>query len=190
MRALVASATKVVRAALFLATSFSAVAAHAQGFGAQTEAMLPSDLSTPWPLTPQCLTKASQLERIPAEILLGILKTEGGHIGSETPNRDGSRDLGPMQINDRTWVGRMANANFDGDRSRAYAALRDDGCYNIMVGAWVLKQYLDEANGDYRDAVGFYNSHNTAHKEAYERRFAANFGVILEMMGELQVASR
>ena len=127
------------------------------------------------PVTPACVLRAAKLQGIPPHIILGLLKTEGGHIGSETLNKNGSVDLGPMQVNDRVWVPILAYWHFHGDRLMAYEMLRDNGCYSVHIGAWIFRQYLDEAHGNYAEAVGFYNSHNEAAKRAYQLRFAQNF---------------
>ena len=128
-----------------------------------------------YPLTAACVLQAAQLQSVPPHILLGLLKTEGGRVGGERTNRNGSKDLGPMQINDRTWIPQLARMHFGGDREATFAALRDHGCYNMHIGAWIFRQYLDEAKGNYAEAVGFYNSHNEAPKRAYQARFAQNF---------------
>lgn len=140
----------------------------------------------PSPVTPGCILRAARMQGIPPHIILGLLKTEGGHLGSESVNRDGSIDLGPMQINDRTWVPTLARAHFGGDKRLAYIMLRDHGCYSVFIGAWIFSQYLLEAHGNYADAVGFYNSHSARQKEAYERRFAMNFKQLFGWMVSTQ----
>jgi soluble lytic murein transglycosylase-like protein len=136
-----------------------------------------------FPVTAQCVIAAARLQNIPPQIILGFLKTEGGRLGMESLNRNGSYDLGPMQINSSTWVPKLAEMHFSGDRRAAWIALRDYGCYNINIGAWIFRQYLDEAHGNYADAVGFYNSHNEGPKRAYEERFAANFSRLFGLGG-------
>lgn len=127
------------------------------------------------PVTAECIIDAAKLQNFPPHIILGLLKTEGGHLGSETPNTNGSVDLGPMQINNRVWVPILARIYFNGNYRAAYLALRDHGCYSVYIGAWIFRQYLDEAKGNYAEAVGFYNSHNERAKHAYQMRFAQNF---------------
>lgn len=127
------------------------------------------------PLTAACLLQAASVQSVPPAILLGLLNTEGGKIGMQSPNKNGSFDLGPMQINDRVWVPVLAKMHFGGDKAAARVALRDHGCYNMHVGAWIYRQYLDEANGNYAEAVGFYNSHTPDKKRAYQMRFAKKF---------------
>ena len=127
------------------------------------------------PVTAECLVQAAYYQKIPLPIILGLLKTEGGHVGGVSVNTNGSKDLGPIQINDRAWVPTLAKMHFGGDQEAAYEALRDNGCYNVHVGAWIFHQYVDEANGNLAEAVGLYNSHTPVHKQAYQRRFIQNF---------------
>lgn len=124
------------------------------------------------PVTPSCITEAAESRHVPIDIILALLKTEGGRLGMVSTNRDGSHDLGPMQINDRTWVPRIAAIRFSGNQQLAYESLRDDGCFNILVGASIFQDYLAEARGNFAEAVGFYNSHNEPHKHEYQMRFA------------------
>lgn len=127
------------------------------------------------PVTPECILQAAQLQQIPVQIILGLLKTEGGRLGTESRNRNGSIDLGPMQVNNRVWVPVLARMHFGGNQDAAYRMLRDNGCYSIHVGAWIYRTNLDDVNGDYAEAVGRYNSRNEAPKRAYQRRFAEAF---------------
>jgi soluble lytic murein transglycosylase-like protein len=146
-------------------------------FGLIAALVLPvaAPLAGTYPVTAECVVQAARLQGIPPEIILGLLKTEGGHLGSESPNRNGSYDLGPMQVNNRVWVPKLARLHFGGDERAAYAALRDHGCYSIHIGAWIFRQYLQEAGGNYGEAIGLYNSHTEGPKRAYQARFAANF---------------
>ncbi len=131
------------------------------------------------PVTAACVLSAARLQRVPAALILGILKTEGGQLGAETRNTDGSFDLGPMQINDRTWLGQIARLHFHGDMAQARQYVRDDGCYNIHIGTWIFKQNLVESHGDYRMAVGYYNSHDAARAERYVRAFIRNLKALI-----------
>ena len=138
---------------------------------------------TRYPVTAECVIQAGRLQSIPPPLILGLLKTEGGRLGSESVNRNGSVDLGPMQVNDRVWVPKLAEMHFRGDRGAAYAALRDHGCYSVHIGTWILRQYVDEAGGNYAEAIGLYNSHNEGPKRAYQARFARNFRQLFAGLG-------
>ena len=133
------------------------------------------------PVTIACMVAAASLQSLPPEVMFGLYKTEGGHVGEWTTNTNGSHDLGPLQINDETWLTKIANLQFGGDKNKALAALLDDGCYNVNVGAWIFRQYLNEAGGDYATAIGFYNSHSPGAASTYRERFIQS----LEALGLL-----
>ena len=110
----------------------------------------------------------------------GLYSTEGGWVGSSQINRDGSHDLGPMQINDATWVKPIAKLMFGGDEVKARDALQWNGCFNAEVSAWGFHKYWAEDHGNLAAAVGHYNSHNPdamkRYQLTYEKRFLALYG--------------
>lgn len=136
-------------------------------------------------LTLECLMQAAALQQVPPAILVGILRVEGGQVGLESPNRNGSFDLGPMQVNDRVWVPVVARAHFGGDQLRARQALRDHGCYNMHVGAWIYRRALDRSGGNHAEAVGRYHSTTPGPKQRYQDRVARALG---ELMTQVQAA--
>ncbi len=123
----------------------------------------------PTPLTAECVVRASSHFGVPIPVLLGILRVEGGRPGMESPNRNGSFDLGPMQINDRVWVPVLARLT-GGDHGVARAILRDNGCANMIFAAWIVRQHLN-ATGDLATAVGWYHSRTPVHMARYQEKF-------------------
>lgn len=122
------------------------------------------------PLTMACLLSAANLQEVPPHVLVAILATEGGKVGETSrPNTNGSLDIGPMQINNKVWVPEVANLHFNGDRNAAYRRLKDDGCYNMHVGAWILRQAIDQSGGDLYEGIGRYHSATPKHKTKYQR---------------------
>lgn len=114
-----------------------------------------------------CMLLAAQTYNVPPEILLGILKAEGGRIGQEVKNTNGTYDLGPMQIN-TIWIPELARA-WKVDESTARRWVRDDACTNIRVSAWILKSHYRETK-DYEKAVAYYHSRTPKYGEAYRSR--------------------
>jgi hypothetical protein len=53
----------------------------------------------PTPVTVACVRRAARAERVPLAALVGLLKVEGGQVGRQHANRNGTFDMGPMQIN-------------------------------------------------------------------------------------------
>ncbi len=114
-----------------------------------------------------CLTLASQTYSIPPAVLVGIYKAEGGTVGQEVKNTNGSYDLGPMQIN-TVWVPQLAQ-HWNVSEETARKWLRDDACTNIGVSAWILKEHLDET-GDLAQAIAHYHSRTPIHGQKYQNR--------------------
>jgi len=116
----------------------------------------------------ECLLAAASVHKIPPALLFIILNVEDGRLGKVSQNTNGTVDVGPMQIND-TWVPKLA-ARWKASRQETYIAIRDNFCANIEGGAWVLRQALDEASGDFWEGVGYYHSHTPQYKVDYLRK--------------------
>jgi len=83
-------------------------------------------------------------------------------------NTNGTVDIGPMQVN-QIWLPTVA-AHWHTAIPQAYRALRDDFCANVEAGAWILRQGIDEARGDFWEGVGYYHSHDPEYKADYLRK--------------------
>lgn len=118
------------------------------------------------PLT-VCLLNASVANHIQPEILLSIISVEGGRIGTVSVNKNGSEDLGIMQINTSAWLKLISNAFFSGNQQIARENLINDGCFNIYVGTWILSKAISDENGDVWEGVGRYHSQNPTYKYRY-----------------------
>ncbi|HHK74944.1 MAG TPA: transglycosylase [Rhizobiales bacterium] len=114
-----------------------------------------------------CLMLASHTYSVPPAVLVGIYKAEGGAIGQEVRNTNGSYDLGPMQIN-TIWMPDLAN-RWGVNKKTAHKWVRDDACTNVGVAAWILRGHLDET-GSLSQAIGNYHSRTPHHNKRYKRR--------------------
>lgn len=130
--------------------------------------------SLPPPIPPaiiQCATIAAQEYQVPRILLLAIMKTESGwRQNLINVNRNGTYDIGIMQINSR-WAKRLKTQYGIPD---AEYRLRTDYCYNIRVGAWILKQELGNVTPttgyhEYWRRVGNYHSRNPRHNKRYRQ---------------------
>ena len=130
-----------------------------------------------------CLMMAANTYNVPPQVMVGILHVEGGHIGQEVgPNVNGTYDLGPMQVNTR-WLPELARY-WKIDTATARQWVRDDGCVNLHVSAWILKQKLDQANGNLFNGIARYHSatpyfgHTYAYKviKAMDRQGLIDYG--------------
>lgn len=101
---------------------------------------------------PPCVYEIAEEYKIPPTLIKAIHKTEGGKPGSVVgPNRNGSYDLGPMQIND-LWILEFEKMGISKHE------LINDACKNIEAGAWILAKRYKEFNHSWIDAVKSYNA--------------------------------
>lgn len=115
-----------------------------------------------------CMALSAALHNLPPEVLPAIHNVEGGKVGTVSRNRNGTEDLGVMQIN-TIWVPRLARATSLRDEE-VRARLIGNACFNIVVAGAILRIYLTETKGDLWRAVGNYHSHTPARNLAYQAK--------------------
>lgn len=103
-----------------------------------------------WPTT-QCVLAAAHNDRVPALVILGVMKVEGGKPGQAVRDSNGSYDMGPMQVNS-LWLPKLRGLGIDARK------LTDNGCTNVAVGTAILALELERAHGNLAKAVGWYHS--------------------------------
>jgi soluble lytic murein transglycosylase-like protein len=113
---------------------------------------------------------AAQTYQVPPQILVGILHVEGGKIGQQVRNTNGTYDLGPMQIN-TLWTKELSK-EWGVSRSAAKKLIRDDACTNINVAAWIFRRNLDESKSLYK-AIAWYNSRTPHIGSRYRKKVLA-----------------
>lgn len=124
-----------------------------------------------------CLMLASQTYKVPPAVMIGIMHVEGGRVGQEVgPNSNGTYDLGPMQVNTR-WLPQLARA-WNVDVRKARTVLRDDGCMNVKVAAWILHNKIKETGSLY---LGIAHYHSATPWRG--QRYAAKVISVLERKG-------
>lgn len=118
-----------------------------------------------------CIFLASQQYQVPPAVLIGIMKVEGGQVGQEVgPNRNGTYDLGPMQIN-TVWMDELADRwNVSPDTARAW--VRDDECVNVGVAAWILRRQINHT-GSLSAGIARYHSGTPHIGSRYRKRVLA-----------------
>jgi len=103
-----------------------------------------------------CMMLAAQTYQVPPAVMVGIMHVEGGRVGQQVgPNSNGTYDLGPMQVNTR-WMPQLARA-WNVPYKTAVRLVRDDGCVNVRVAAWILGQKIKEAGSLY-GGIAYYHS--------------------------------
>ena len=127
------------------------------------------------PVTAACILAASQLQNIHPMNIVTILRVEGGKVGEYSQNKNGTKDLGPMQINDKVWIPTIADMHFNGNELDAKNAVLNDGCYNVHIGAWIIRKNINSADGDVIEGIGRYHSRTPKYKNRYIAAFKKNF---------------
>lgn len=124
-----------------------------------------------------CLLLAAQTYQVPPAVMIGIMHVEGGRVGQAVgPNVNGTYDLGPMQVNTR-WVPELARA-WRLDHKTATKLVRDDGCVNVRVAAWILSRKIKEAGSLY-GGIAYYHSATPG----IGTRYAAKVVALMERKG-------
>jgi soluble lytic murein transglycosylase-like protein len=111
-----------------------------------------------------CLEMAAEHYQIRQDILSAVLLQEGGRTGMISHNRNGSYDMGPMQINS-IWLPKLQL------RGVTEHDIIFDYCTNILVGAWILQGELHAAphinTAEFWQAVGRYHSRTAYQNTKY-----------------------
>lgn len=115
-----------------------------------------------------CLMIAASSYQVPPAVLFGIHEVEGGRVGQAVgPNKNGTYDLGPMQIN-TLWVPVLAK-HWKVSERQAMHLLKNDACTNANVAAWILKNNLDETKS-LPKAIAYYHSRTPSIGYRYKKK--------------------
>lgn len=112
----------------------------------------------------RCIARAAGGKDWLEKTLWGLRDQEGGWIGAEIANANGSHDLGPLQINS-WWVPKIA-AVLGQPEQDVRAWLKSDACFNADVARWIFLSAL-RSTGDYWAAIGVYHSPTVSRQRRY-----------------------
>lgn len=110
----------------------------------------------------ECVAGAAQHYRVHPAVILAVMRQEGGRVGQVSTNRNGTYDIGPMQINS-SHLGELSRYGI------SRSALLNDGCLNIYIGTWLLKREM-VASGSLWSGIGQYHSHTPSLSVDYQWR--------------------
>ncbi len=111
-----------------------------------------------------CFSQASSRYRVPETLLRAISKVEsGGNPAAMHKNKDGTIDLGHMQVN-TGWLPTLAQYGIT-------KAQLMNPCTNTNVGAWILATNIYHMGYGWK-AVGKYNANSPSKGAAYSQKVA------------------
>ena len=114
------------------------------------------------PTAQACWEQAAERYHLSPELLYAVARTESALDPlALARNRNGTRDIGLMQINS-AWLPQLAALGI-GERDLF------DPCTSIHVGAWILATNVQRLGYNW-EAVGAYNAASPALRRAYARR--------------------
>lgn len=150
----------------------------------------------------ECVNEAAKNFNLNPVGIMAIMSVENGKTGHYSKNKNGSFDLGAMQINDRSWAS-FFSSNYGFTRDD----LIEDGCKNTLAGSWILRKKINDyalANNLDSDSfeamvggAGLYHSPGKSSKQIsrskkYSRKFferyiliKKNLSSVLNLQGNL-----
>lgn len=109
-----------------------------------------------------CINQSAILYGVPTTLIISILKTEGGRVGMESRNANGTYDYGPMQINS-VWKNTINKAGF------TLNDIQYNPCINVAIGSWILSENIAN-NQMLWKGVGDYHSHTDGENFIYHQK--------------------
>ncbi|MEO8402737.1 MAG: lytic transglycosylase domain-containing protein [Gammaproteobacteria bacterium] len=128
----------------------------------------------PMPVVLHCINDAALTFHVPAKLILSILATERGKIGQLVKNKNGTYDIGPMQINSSS-LAELSKYHIQ------QSDIQFDFCTNVKVGAWMLAKKIAHRN-NLLEGIGDYNSHTPQFNRNYYTQVRIHFTQINSLL--------
>ncbi len=113
-----------------------------------------------------CIERAAAHYGAHPDIIRAVMRTEGGKTGNISYNKDGSFDIGKMQVNS-VHLPELANYGITS------AMLTNDECLNIHIGTYYLQKNVITAP-HFWNGVGRYHSKTPVKNINYQYRVWGN----------------
>lgn len=123
----------------------------------------------------ECINQAAITYFVPAKVIISVLKTEGGRVGLAKPNKNGTIDYGPMQINS-IWLKKIAPFGYTQQQ------IQYDPCVNVMVGTWILSREIASAQ-NYWQGIANYHSHTIKFNQSYQQKVRYRYSKLQQVLG-------
>jgi len=120
-----------------------------------------------------CINQAALHHHVPATMIISVMQIENGRNGDAIKNKNGSYDLGVMQIN-TTWLSSLKKYGI------TRAGLQHDACLNVDVGTWILAHSIAKSDG--WQGVGNYHSATPKFNRIYSQKVKAKYDYTLAVI--------
>lgn len=131
----------------------------------------------------ECINQAAVTYYVPAQVIISVLEVEGGKVGMASPNRNGTFDYGPMQIN-TIWLPKIAPYGYTQQQ------VQNDPCINVMVGTWILSTKIADSladsgvGGGYWHGVAGYHSLTPELNSQYQAKVLSNYQQLAHILSQ------
>lgn len=124
----------------------------------------------------ECLISTAAYYNLPPELVLVIRQQEAGTVGRESSNSNGSKDMGPMQIN-------TIHLKMFEKHGITRSQIRNNECVNLFAGAYILHRELTRAGADTWKGVGNYHSATPRYHWRYRRQVSQRLQKLQQRYG-------
>jgi soluble lytic murein transglycosylase-like protein len=109
----------------------------------------------------ECINHAAEKFHVPATLIVSVIKIENGWNGAAIKNKNGTYDLGVMQVNS-SWIAKFNKVGITRKQ------LQFDPCVNVYTATWILAKGLTRGEG--WQGVGNYHSATPVHNQRYRQK--------------------
>lgn len=126
----------------------------------------------------ECINQAAIQYHVPATLIISVLKTENGRVGTASQNANGTIDYGPMQIN-TIWINQLKKYGYTREQ------IQYDPCINIAVGTWILATHIAEGQTLWT-GVGDYHSHTSDKNATYRHKVVSIYSLLTQYLSSIK----
>lgn len=122
----------------------------------------------------ECINHAAIEYHVPATLIISVLKTENGRVGSANLNKNGTYDYGPFQVNS-SWLSKIAPYGY------TQQSLRYDPCVNVSVGTWILASEIASSQSLWQ-GIANYHSHTLFYNQPYQAKVEYTYDLLSQYL--------
>ncbi len=124
----------------------------------------------------ECINQAAVTYYVPAKVIISVIATEGGDVGVAHPNKNGTYDYGPMQVNS-SWLPKIRKYGYTQE------LLQYDPCVNVMAGTWILSTKIVQST-DFWRGVANYHSFTPTLNARYKMKVINYYQLLTKILPE------